>query len=175
MAPGRIVTLLVVMVALAVAIVSLLRSRDGGKKFELKPGVPTEASAKELREFASSHRPVYWAGPASSGRLELTTTAKAVYVRYLPKGVRTGDQAPNYLTIATYSVPNANASLRRSAKVAGAAHAGAPRGGIAVWRISRPTSVYLAYPGVRYLIEVYDPHARLARSLALGGRVKPVS
>lgn len=172
---GRTLRWLFVMVAVAISIVALISSRSRDGRFKLERGVPTEASAGQLRGFATPRRPVYWAGPSQSGMLEVTRTAKAVYVRYLPKGVKLGDRAPNYLTIATYSVRNATANLRQAAQAPGAAQAKAPRGGIAVWRKSRPTSVYLAYPGVRYLIEVYDPSPRRARRLALGGKVTRVS
>ena len=39
---------------------------------------------------------------------------------------------------------------------------------------SGATSVYLAPGGADYLVEVYDPSPRRARSLALGGSVRQV-
>ena len=39
---------------------------------------------------------------------------------------------------------------------------------------TRPTSVYLAYPGSRVQVEVFDPSAREARRLVASGQVQPV-
>ena len=43
-----------------------------------------------------------------------------------------------------------------------------------MWNLARPTSVYLAFPGVPHLVEVYAPDADEARTLALSGRIRPV-
>jgi hypothetical protein len=48
------------------------------------------------------------------------------------------------------------------------------RGGLAVWSRERPTSVYVAFPDVRQLIEIYSPDADEARRLARSGRIAPV-
>jgi hypothetical protein len=48
-----------------------------------------------------------------------------------------------------------------------------PGGGLAVWRTGQGTSVYVAYPRVRYLVEVFDPSPVRARALALGS-LQPV-
>ena len=39
---------------------------------------------------------------------------------------------------------------------------------------ARPTSAYVAFPGVDYQIEIYDPDPAVVRRLATGGDVKPV-
>jgi hypothetical protein len=46
--------------------------------------------------------------------------------------------------------------------------------GIAVWNTQRATSVYLAYPKLSYLIEVFDPSAANALKVALSGEMEPV-
>ena len=173
---GGTLVLVLVLLAIAVTVVAAWRLRgDGHQGFKLPLGVATGASASDLRAFASPSRPVYWIGPANSGKLELTRTSNgAVYVRYLPEGVTVGDKAPNYTTVATYPTPNAYATTRRSASTRGFLQAKAPNGGLAVWRSSRATSVYLAYPKTDYLVEVYDPSPRRARSLALSARVRRV-
>jgi hypothetical protein len=149
--------------------------RGGEKAFQLDLGEPTAASVDDLRAYASPSRPVYWVGPANSGTLEMTrTSAGAVYVRYLPAGVSVGDEAPSYTTIATYSTPDAYGTMQRSAASPGFEQANAPNGGLAVWRASKATSVYLAFPKSDYLVEVYDPSPRRARSLALSARVRRV-
>lgn len=174
---GGILVLVLVLLAVAATIVAVLRmGGDGGKSFKLELGVPTAASASDLRAFASPSRPVYWIGPANSGTLEVTRTARgAVFVRYLPAGVAVGDRAPSYTTIATYSTPDAYATTQHSSGFRGFRHAEAPNGGLAVWRVKLPTSVYLAFPNSDYLVEVFDPSPRRARSLALSTRVRRVS
>ena len=173
---GGTLVLVFVLLAVAVTVVAALRMRgDGQKAFQLELGVPTAASATDLRAFASASRPVYWVGPANSGTLEVTrTSGGAVYVRYLPAGVAVGDRAPSYTTIATYATPNAYATMQRSAKTRGFLQAQAANGGLAVWRTSHATSVYLAFPKTDYLVEVFDPSPRRARSLALSARVRRV-
>ena len=47
-------------------------------------------------------------------------------------------------------------------------------GGLVVWSQTLPTSVYVAFPGVPQLVEVYAPDADQARRLALSGNVRPV-
>jgi hypothetical protein len=173
---GGILVLVLVLLAVAVTVVIGLRVRgDDGNAFQLELGVPTAASAGDLRAFASPSRPVYWIGPANSGTLEVTrTSGGGVYVRYLSAGVAVGDKAASYTTIATYFTPNAYATMRRSARTPGFAQAKAANGSLAVWRIARATSVYVAFPKTDYLVEVYDPSPRRARSLALSTRLRRV-
>jgi hypothetical protein len=163
-----------VLLAAVLAVIAAIQSRGGGSEsFKLELGVPTAASPEDVRAFASASRPVYWIGPASSGTIELTrSTSGAVYVRYLPSGVSVGDRAPSYTTIATYPTANAYATIQRSGQFRGFRHVKAPNGGLAVWRDKLQTSVYLAYPKSDYLVEVYDPSPRRARSLALGARIR---
>jgi hypothetical protein len=163
-------------VAAAVVLFGVLRHRGRDKPFELKLGIPTATSVGELRKFASAGRPVYWMGPPKAGKLEVTRNAKGeLYVRYLPPGVKLGDPSASYTTIGTYPSANAFATLSRSGNAKGAMHANAARHGLAVWQRSAATSVYLAYRGTDFLIEVYDPSPRRALALALGRKIQPVS
>lgn len=173
---GGTLVLVLVLLAIAVTIVVAWRMRgDGHQAFKLPLGVATKASGSDLRAFASPSRPVYWIGPANSGTLEVTRTSRgAVFVRYLPAGVAVGDRAPSYTTIATYSTPDAYATTQHSSGFRGFRHADAPNGGLAVWRVKLPTSVYLAFPNSDYLVEVFDPSPRRARSLALSARIRRV-
>lgn len=166
---GGTLVVVVIVLAMAVTVAAALWMRgDGGKAFKLELGVPTAASVSDLRAFASPGRPVYWVGPANSDTLEVTrTSGGAIYVRYLPAGVAVGDSAPSYTTIATYSTPDAYATLQRSARTRGFRQSKAANGGLAVWQPSQAMSVYLAFPKSDYLVEVYDLSPRRARSLAL--------
>ena len=167
--------LVVVLVALAavVAIFGVLRVL-GDDGLTLESGVPTAVSAGDLRDYATGSRPVYWIGPAENGTLEVTHTPRGIYVRYLPEGVELGDRSPRYTTIATYPMRRAYRSMQSSAGSAGFGSARLDGGGLAVWRKTPGTSVYIAYPHRPYLIEVYDPSPRRARSLALSGVVQRV-
>ncbi len=173
---GATLVATLVVLAVAAAVVGGLWLRGNEEKtFKLDLGVPTALSADDLRAFASPGRPVYWVGPANSGTLEVTRTSRgAVYVRYLPTGVAVGDRAPSYTTIATYSTPDAYATMQRSAATQGFRQSEAANGGLAVWRVAKATSVYLAYPKSDYLVEVYDPSPRRARTVALSARVRQV-
>jgi hypothetical protein len=172
---GTLVLVLVLLGVAATVAVGLWMRGGREKAFQLDLGVPTAASVGDLRAYASSSRPVYWVGPANSGTLEVTrTSAGAVFVRYLPTGVSVGDEAPSYTAIATYATPDAHATMQRSARTRGFRQSEAANGGLAVWRASQATSVYVAFPKSDYLVEVYDPSPRRARSLALSARLRRV-
>jgi hypothetical protein len=161
------------------AALALLLTNDGGDGDGAgapDPGVPREVSLQQLRSAAEevSH-PVYWAGSIPGRKLELTETARGhLFVRYLPPGARVGDERPAFTTVGTYPSADAYRATERSAARPGSARREAPGGGIAVWTRDRPTSVYLAYPGLDVLVEVYDPDADRARELALSGDVGPI-
>ena len=46
--------------------------------------------------------------------------------------------------------------------------------GLVVFSSSKPTSVYLGYPGAGYQVEVYSPSADSARSLVLADKIRPI-
>ena len=138
-------------------------------------GAPAAVSAETLKSFASSHDgPVYWIGPIAARKLELTSTADGTFVRYLPLSASIGDSA-RAITVGTYPMRHAYATAVGRAKTTQMTSRETVGGGIAVWSKTRPTSVYLAFPGVPHLVEVYAPDADQARTLALSGRIRPVS
>jgi hypothetical protein len=118
--------------------------------------------------------PVYWAGPRAGFVYEVTeTSARHVFVRYLPSGTRVGDPRPAYLTVATYPLADGFAAVQEAAERPGAVTFRV-RGGIAVYDAGTPTSVYLAFSGSPEQIEVYSPSAEQARRLVESGRIAPV-
>jgi hypothetical protein len=164
-----------VVAAAAGGAAAMLLGRDD-ESSAIPAGVPVAVSGKALSAFAASHAaPVYWAGGLPSRRLELTTSRAGTFVRYLPAGVQAGDPRPTFTTIATYPLPNAYATAAGRRKQPGMASRKTPGGGLAVWNRDKPTSVYVAFPGVSHLVEVYAQKARDARMLALSGRLRPVS
>jgi hypothetical protein len=168
--------LVVVALALAAvfAAIGVVRLLSGGDGFKLDAGVPTAASVSDLQEYAADHGPVYWIGAPQKQTLEVTHTSRGTYVRYLPPGIALGDKSPRYTTIGTYPLRGAYRQLERSAGSKGFGSVRLEGGGLAVWRKSAGTSVYLAYPRRAYLVEVYDPSAQRAKSLALSGVVQRV-
>ena len=162
----------------AAAVIALLVTSHG--KHGSLPAInggPALVSQSQLEQLAAaSGQPVYWAGPKPGYSYELTRTSSGrVYVRYLPEGVKAGDQRANFLVVGTYRQPGSFANLRRAAKAKGALSLGVKNGGLVVFSSSKPTSVYVGYPSAGYQIEVYSPSADNARSLVLADKIQPVN
>jgi hypothetical protein len=135
---------------------------------------PRAASLADLESLASELRhPIYWAGPKRGYTYELTQTSTGkVFIRYLPSGVKVGDPKASYLTVATYPFPNAYRALEAVAK--GSDEIKLARGGIGVIDSAYPKSVHVAYPGVKFQIEVFDPSPSASRKLVASGVIAPV-
>ncbi|MFL5918537.1 MAG: hypothetical protein ACJ74X_07415 [Gaiellaceae bacterium] len=134
-------------------------------------------SIRELNELAGSiGHPVYWAGLQPRFTYEVSRTKDGrVYIRYLPAGATVGNTKAKYLTVGTYPQPNAFRTIRATAKTQGLRALDLAGGGVAFQYKSRPTSVYLAYPGSNYQIEVFDPAPAGALRLVTSGQIKPVA
>ena len=183
----------VVALAVAIAFVVWLVVRDDSSSSPAKTSTaqttkPTKttrpsretvkaASVSSLRALArASGHPIYWAGARPNVKYELTqVTDGRIYIRYLPKSVRIGDRRAAYLIVATYPVKDAYKAVRTAAKESGAVTFRTPRSGLAVYNQSAPTNVYLAYPGSKYQIEVFDPNPSRARQLIRSGTVRPIA
>ena len=142
--------------------------------FLLLRGDERSDQSDAVASFASSHDgPVYWAGTIPARKVELTATKAGTFVKYLPLSAAAGGPART-ITVATYPLRNAYATAAARAKNAQMTSRDNASGGVVVWNLARPTSVYLAFPGVPHLVEVYAPDADEARTLALSGRIRPV-
>ncbi len=139
----------------------------------VKPIGPVALREAALRsEAVTIGQPIYWAGAQRGHRYEFTrTNGDKVYVRYLPSSVKAGAPGARYLIIATY--PDTNA-YRGLLAVSNGQQVRVPGGGIALVDTSYPKSVHLAYPGVPYQVEVYDPSPATALRVATSGKVAPV-
>ncbi|MDX6440340.1 MAG: hypothetical protein QOE43_69 [Gaiellaceae bacterium] len=73
--------------------------------------------------------------------------------------------------IGTYPYTGALKALQAVAKGGGTKLSG---GGLLVGSAGNAKSVHIAYPGIDYEIEIYDPRPGQARALALSGKVTPV-
>jgi hypothetical protein len=142
----------------------------------LQADKPVAVTPAQLSYYEKSvGHDVYWLGPRSGFVYELTeTAAHDTYLRYLPAGVAVGSHPRDYTVIGTYPAPNAYVAVRASARDRGQATRPVPYSGLASWSARHPTSVYLAYPHLPYLVEIYNPLPATARSLALSGALEPV-
>jgi hypothetical protein len=190
-APIRIGAVVALALAIAFVVWLVVRGNDNSSSTAntsttpaAKPGKTTPppretvkaASLSTLRALArASGHPIYWAGPQPKVKYELTqVTDGRIYIRYLPKGVPIRDKHA-YLIVATYPVPNAYKAVRTAAKESGAVTFHTRRGGLAVYNQSATTNVYLAYPGSKYQVEVFDPNPSQARQLVRSGTVRPIA
>jgi hypothetical protein len=172
-----LVVLGVAFVGAAAAVIVLALSSGGKTKALPAPNAgPQLVSQAQLQKLAAATgRPVYWAGPKAGYLYELTRTASGrTYVRYLPAGVAAGDRSPGYLVVGTYTQPGSFENLEHAARQKGALSLRIDGGGLVVFSSSKPTSVYLSYPGANYQVEVYAPSGDTARRLVLGGKIQPV-
>jgi hypothetical protein len=172
---------LVAVVAGIVAVVAWIVAREsegelGVSTAEVAGGATIAADGRELaRQTVSVGHAVYWVGPVSGRRYELTKTPDGrAYVRYLTPGVRAGDPRPGFLTIGTYPIASAFAVTRKASEREDSRAVRAPAGAVAFYSTSRPQSVYLAYEGSDLQIEVFHPTPQQARQLVESGRIRPV-
>jgi hypothetical protein len=170
----RIGALVAVLVGLALVAWLVLGGDDddGGNP----PGTAEEVSVEDLQaRAAEKDRPVYWAGPQSDTTYEFTETSDgSTYVRYLSGDAEPGDPSPDFLTVATYPLENGYARVVAASEEEGVESEELPNGGLAILDPDRPSSVYLAYEGEPYQVEVYDPSADRAVELVTSGAVQPV-
>ena len=188
-APIRIGAVVALALAIAFVVWLVVRGNDNSSTTS-KTTTPTSgkttpapretiraATPQSLRALArAAGHPIYWAGAQPKVKYELTqVTDGRIYIRYLPKDVKIGDRRAAYLIVATYPVPNAYKAVRTAAKESGAVTFHTKRGGLAVYNQSAATNVYLAYPGSKYQVEVFDPNPSRARQLVRSGTVRPIA
>jgi hypothetical protein len=138
---------------------------------------PVPASETEIADLASENdQEIFWAGdqPGTTD-IELTQTKDGnIYLRYLTGDAPIATPKPSYLTVGTYPFPDALDALEVIAKRPGAVTEDIDNGGLAVTNRDSPTSVYLAYPGQNFQVEVYDPDPERALDLVTSGDIQPV-
>ena len=165
----------VVALAIAIGFVAWLVLRDGHTSSSRSP-IPAGSRAlplspSGLHTLASLGIRIYWIGPRQGYRYELTKTPdNRVFIRYLPDGTSVGSKK-QYLTIGTYPAKNAYATARRRARAIGSVRVPVGNRVLAYYRSDTPTNVFLAYPGIDYTVEVYDPSPGHARDLVAAGHV----
>ncbi len=161
-----------------IVLVAVLLAGCGGGSDESTPaqgGGPQIASPEEIAAVELSH-PIYWVGERNGTSLELTVTDdERSYVRYLDEGVEAGDPAPGYLTVGTYPLENAAAALTSAAKNTEDTLGRSDDGAVLLISKSNPGSIYVAYPGTGYEIEVFSPDPAEALELASSGALEPIN
>ena len=170
----------IVAIALAVAFFAWLILRSGDKSSEqpapIKRAPATAVSAKDLlalqRELG---HPIYWVGTKKGYTYELSRTADGnVYIRYLPPGIDAGAEGADYLSVSTYPNKDAFGTVKEASKRDNERVDRVSGGGLAVSNPDLPGSVYVARPGSKLLIEVYDPSPARARKVATSGQLTPI-
>ena len=176
--PRRGMVLALVLAALlaaggAVAAVTLTRDEAPALPAAGEPALLTAAVLSGITG-AVGHDVYGVAAPAGT-RPEITRgSGGEVWVRYLSGDARVGDPRAEYLTIGTYPRSDALAAATAAADGEQQRSAELPDGGLMLWSLDRPESVYAASPGSDLLVEVYSPDAARARALVADGAVAPL-
>lgn len=170
------VGLLIVAAGAGISLSLILRGGSSTTKTtttSVTPIGPLAATPATLVAFAKAlGRPIYWAGAVAGDTYEFTETSSGnIFVRYLPNGVAVGDKRASFRVIGTYPYSGALKALQAVAKGKGVEVRG---GGLALTSAGHPENVHIAYPGVDYQVEVYDPIPSRARALALSGDIQPI-
>jgi hypothetical protein len=162
-----------------VALATWLITRDGDDDNassgpQVETAVPTILSEADLRAWGRAQgTPVYWAGPQPNRKYEVTRSKGGrYYVRYLTPSAEAGSTQPRFLTVGTYPGTNAYGALAAVGRRRGTSAVRTKSGALVVYEKKRPTSVYFAFPGQNFQVEVYDPRAIRARETVLSGRVE---
>ena len=144
-----------IVVAAVGAIAVLLLSGSDSKTIPGKDGTPAYASPSQLSDLAHSlGHPIYRLGDRPGAPIEVTHTAPDnTYVRYLSGGAEAGDPHPDFTSVGTYLRGSALEGLKTVAAQPGQRQFKVSGGGLAVAGHGSK-SVYLAYPGSDYQIEV---------------------
>jgi hypothetical protein len=138
-----------------------------GQTTGVAPSLLTAAALAE-RSRSVGH-PVYWAGPESRTRYDLTQQPGSTIVRYVAPA-----SASETLRIATIPYANAYAATQQLAAAPGATVKRLPNGSLAYYREGRPAA-YVVFPDANYVIEVNAPSTAEARRVALSGRVAAIN
>lgn len=109
----------------------------------------------------------YWTGPLKNATYSLnSSTAGQVFIRYVPEGEKCDDVRPNFRVIATYQETDAFSITESAGTTADGVSLLNADGSIVYFNKNVPTNIYLAYPGIDYQIEIYDPDPKEAVSIA---------
>jgi len=110
----------------------------------------------------------YWAGPRPGYLYSINTTAKdRVFLQYIQADKNSSNVVANSRVIATYFVKDGFARTVAAATRPGNTGFRNPNGSVVFYSKNRNTDIYLAFPGKEVQIEIFDPLAGQALSLAV--------
>ena len=171
----RAVAGLIVVAVLVILGVVLLGGDDSD---ESSAGEPVALSESELLEESGTlGQPIYWVGPRpGTTSYELTTTPDGrIYVRYLTGEAEAGDPLPSFLTVGTYSVPNAKQALQKAIKSGEGSEKVSHHDGYEVLAGGSGANAYVVFDDQPDLqIEVFSPKPGEAAELANSGALVPL-
>jgi hypothetical protein len=125
------------------------------------------------KKVASLGRSVYWIGPRQGVTYEYTGNPNGnVYIRYLTRGAAVGS-TDTYPTVGTYPMKKAFDVTKSNTSTPGVVRVKVA-GGAAFYRESSPASVFIAFKGSDYQIEVYSPTSGQALAAVRSGEIKPI-
>jgi hypothetical protein len=125
-------------------------------------------SEKELRTLISENKiAAYWTGPVKDATYSINaTTPGQVFIRYILKGMDCGSTEAKFRVIATYAETDAYNSTLQAGNQAEGVSLSNPDGSVVYFSKNAPNNVYVAYPNLDYQVEIYDPDAKTAVTLA---------
>jgi hypothetical protein len=168
-------TFLIILLALAAGAWLAARGGDSPQTSPVPPhATAVPISIAGLKTLAGAvAQPIYWAGAKQNVQYELTRAKDGrVWLRYLPAGAKIGERTTPHLTIGTYPVKNAFAATQAIAGKKSSTRIDVRDGAVAFYGAAHPTSVYVAYPGSAYQIELFDPSAGEAHRLVASGQIR---
>ena len=120
---------------------------------------------------------IYWVGPQGDTRYLLTIdkTGSGI-IRYIPISGAVSSTTTATRTVATYNANGAYAkSVSVSTKVGNSTFQNADKS-LVFYKNSDTNDIFMAFPGKNFQVEIFDPVAGQALSLAvLAGQVRPVA
>lgn len=142
----------------------------------LTAGEPIGLDEGELTSEAGSFgNPVYWVGPSDdASEYELTLTEEGlVYIRYLTGDAEVGNTDPDFITVGTYPLQDANAALEEAA--AAGEQELSDEDGCRTLTGGDANNAYIVFEDQPNLqVEVYSPNPGEASDLIESGDVVPV-
>jgi hypothetical protein len=164
----------VIVVAILVVLGIVLFGGDDSD--ESSAGEAVALSESELLERSDSLGHVtYWVGPRpGTTSYELTATPDGRnYIRYLTGDAEAGDPLPNFLTVGTYSVPNAKQALQKVTK--SGEETVTHHDGYEVLAGGSGSNAYVVFDNQPDLqIEIFSPKPGEAVKLANSGALRPL-
>lgn len=170
--PGKKIFISAILLALITGLLvsislNLIQSRNALDEGKLRGEVAM--SAPELEELAlKNNLEIYWGGPRPGYRYTVDASNKdALILRYIKLNSKPSDYLSNSRVIATYKSKDAFADSIAAAERPENTGFRNSDGSVVFYAKAKNTAVYLSFPRKKVQIEIYDPIAGQALSLAI--------